>query len=82
MVPTSILKNSVVAGPNGSGKTTFAESFFQDTLHSQIYLNPDIIALGFSKTNFQQSKMTFEDFENLQPSQKASFEKDFLRGVL
>ncbi|MBI4925888.1 MAG: AAA family ATPase [Bdellovibrio sp.] len=36
----------IVAGPNGSGKTTFAESFLQN--RSSIFINSDTIASGIS----------------------------------
>jgi predicted ABC-type ATPase len=38
----------IVAGPNGSGKTTFAQSYLVRTLKRTNYLNPDIIASGVS----------------------------------
>jgi predicted ABC-type ATPase len=38
----------IVAGPNGSGKTTFAESYFLRTKQNQVFLNPDLIAAGIS----------------------------------
>ncbi len=38
----------IVAGPNGSGKTTFAQSYLIRTLKRTNYLNPDIIASGVS----------------------------------
>lgn len=34
----------IVAGPNGSGKTTFAESYFEKTEGESVFLNPDVIA--------------------------------------
>jgi predicted ABC-type ATPase len=43
----------VIAGPNGSGKTTFAEAF---VTRSKIpFLNPDIIASGLGTLNFERA---------------------------
>ena len=39
----NILHLEIVAGPNGSGKTTFAQSYLVRTLKRTNYLNPDII---------------------------------------
>ena len=44
----NILHLEIVAGPNGSGKTTFAQSYLVRTLKRTNYLNPDIIASGVS----------------------------------
>ena len=38
----------VVAGPNGSGKTTFARAYLSDVKDTSTYLNPDVIATGMS----------------------------------
>lgn len=38
----------IVDGPNGSGKTPFAQSYLIGTLKRTNYLNPDIIAAGVS----------------------------------
>jgi predicted ABC-type ATPase len=45
----------VIAGPNGSGKTTFAESYLKHTQESLIFLNPDLIASGISKLDFERA---------------------------
>ena len=45
----------IVAGPNGSGKSTFAESYIVRTRKSITYLNPDIIASGFSPIGVEQA---------------------------
>jgi predicted ABC-type ATPase len=37
----------VIAGPNGSGKTTFAEAFVVKSKPALPFLNPDLIAAGF-----------------------------------
>lgn len=41
----------IVAGPNGSGKTTFAEAFLATRKRKTAFLNPDVIASGFELTN-------------------------------
>ena len=38
----------VVAGPNGSGKTTFAEEFLPNYVNCPIFINADTIARGLS----------------------------------
>lgn len=43
----------VVAGSNGSGKTTFAETLIVSP-KSPIFLNPDIIAAGISPGDFEK----------------------------
>lgn len=45
--PTIIL----VAGPNGSGKTSFAESLFANRRDGVVYINPDVIAAGLAPKN-------------------------------
>lgn len=50
-----IKRINVVCGPNGSGKTTFAESFLGQMPGSPVFLNPDIIASGISSVNFERA---------------------------
>ena len=38
----------VIAGANGSGKTTFAREFLKYYVHCDNFINPDLIAAGFS----------------------------------
>lgn len=38
----------VIAGPNGSGKTTFAREFLPRYVHCLSFVNPDLIAQGLS----------------------------------
>lgn len=45
----------IVAGPNGSGKTTFAESYFLKTRKNLVFLNPDVIASGIAPLDFQRA---------------------------
>lgn len=45
----------IVAGPNGSGKTTFAEAYFKLRNGSSRFINPDIIAAGLSFGNESQA---------------------------
>lgn len=43
----------IIAGPNGSGKTTFAETFL---LKREVpFLNPDLIAAGLGPSNFEKA---------------------------
>lgn len=48
-------KIEIVAGPNGSGKTTFAEAFFLQTQEQQVFLNPDLIASGIAPLDFEKA---------------------------
>ncbi|HPI39234.1 MAG TPA: hypothetical protein PLJ21_00415 [Pseudobdellovibrionaceae bacterium] len=50
---TKVIK--VIAGPNGSGKTTFAESFVIHTKPTIPFLNPDLIASGFGPIEFEKA---------------------------
>lgn len=45
----------IVAGPNGSGKTTFAESYFLKAKKNLVFLNPDLIASGISPLDFERA---------------------------
>jgi len=38
----------IIAGPNGSGKTTFAKKFLQDYVKCPNFVNADLIAQGLS----------------------------------
>jgi predicted ABC-type ATPase len=38
----------IIAGPNGSGKTTFAKRFLPDYVHCPNFVNADLIAQGLS----------------------------------
>jgi len=38
----------IIAGPNGSGKTTFAKTFLPDYAHCTRFINADLIARGLS----------------------------------
>jgi predicted ABC-type ATPase len=50
---TKILQ--VVGGPDGSGKTTFAESYLKSIPDHPLFLNPDLIASGFSFVDFERA---------------------------
>jgi len=59
----------IVAGPNGSGKTTFAESYFLRTKQNSVFLNPDLIASGiapldFEKASFQAGRVLITEIKN------------------
>jgi predicted ABC-type ATPase len=69
-------KITVVAGPNGSGKTTFAQSYLTKIPDHPVFLNPDLIASGFAFSDFE--KASFQAGRN--ESKKAKFVSEFLRG--
>jgi len=48
MVQTSQPTVYVIAGPNGSGKTTFAQKFLPDFVQCREFLNADLIAAGLA----------------------------------
>ena len=45
----------IIAGPNGSGKTTFAKEFLPHYVHCSNFINADLIALGLAP--FSPAKM-------------------------
>lgn len=45
----------IVAGPNGSGKTTFAQAYFKLRNGKGRFINADAIASGLSATNTEQA---------------------------
>lgn len=45
----------IIAGPNGSGKTTFAESYINKKKSNIPFLNPDLIATGLGPTDFSNA---------------------------
>lgn len=45
----------VVGGPNGSGKTSFAQSYLTKLPNHPVFLNPDLIASGFSFVDFEKA---------------------------
>jgi len=52
----------IIAGPNGSGKTTFAESYLFGAQRKKVFLNPDLIASGIApgdleKASFQAGRV-------------------------
>ncbi len=60
---------NIVAGPNGSGKTTFAKSFLTRDKAIPVFLNPDLIAAGISPVNdeqasFQAGRVLLADIKN------------------
>jgi hypothetical protein len=49
----------IVAGLNGSGKSTFAESYFlQDKKTSPLFINSDVLATGISPLNVEAASFT------------------------
>jgi predicted ABC-type ATPase len=68
---------SLIAGPNGSGKTTFAESYLVRTKKILTFLNPDLIASGISKldatsASFHAGRILLSEAKN-RLSSKESF---------
>lgn len=49
------LRIDIVGGPNGCGKTTFAMGHFVQQGVNPNFINPDMIALGISQTNFEKA---------------------------
>jgi predicted ABC-type ATPase len=47
----------VIAGPNGSGKTTFARDFLQQEAGVVHFVNADLIAAGLSPLNPDLAKV-------------------------
>ncbi len=45
----------IVAGPNGSGKTTFAKAYLLKKHPTAVYLNPDLIAAGIAPYDFEKA---------------------------
>lgn len=70
----------LVAGPNGSGKTTFAETFVVNSKPAIPFLNPDIIAAGFGfvdseKASFQAGRILLKDIKSkIQRGESFAFE--------
>lgn len=62
-------KINIVAGPNGSGKTTFARSILGRGSDVSVFLNPDLIAAGISpldheQASFQAGRVLLADIKN------------------
>lgn len=45
---------TIIAGPNGSGKTTFALNYLAQTVHYRYFINADLIASGLSPLQPEQ----------------------------
>lgn len=64
----------IIAGPNGSGKTTFAKTFLPEYAQCQNFVNADLIAQGlspFSPANvaIKAGKLALEQIENFTKKQ-------------
>ena len=60
----------IIAGPNGTGKTTFAESFFPRFAHCGRFINADWIAKGLSAFDphavaFRAGRIMLEELRRL-----------------
>lgn len=66
-------KIEIIAGPNGSGKTTFAESYLLGIKGAAVFLNPDLIASGIAPLDFE--KASFQAGRVLISEIKARFER-------
>lgn len=73
-------KINVVAGPNGSGKTTFADSYLVRGLKNTVFLNPDLIASGISpsssdRASFQAGRVLISEIKTrIRKNESLSFE--------
>ena len=47
-MPATQPRAIIIAGPNGSGKTTFAREFLPVEAQCPVFVNADLIAAGFS----------------------------------
>ena len=84
VIPTSIKFMSkvikIIGGPNGSGKTTFAETFFAKSKQPIQFLNPDLIAAGFGpadpeKASFQAGRVLLAEIKDkIQKGHSFAFE--------
>ncbi len=59
----------IIAGPNGSGKTTFAETFVVHAKSPIPFLNPDLIAAGLgpvltNQASFQAGRVLLAEIKN------------------
>ncbi len=56
--PTEAPRALILAGPNGSGKTTFATEFLTVEGHCPTFLNADLIAAGLSPFAPEKANIT------------------------
>lgn len=59
----------IIAGPNGSGKTTFAKTFVVNSKTPVPFLNPDLIAAGLgpvltNQASFQAGRVLLAEIKN------------------
>lgn len=70
----------IIAGPNGSGKTTFADTFIVRSKKSIPFLNPDLIATGLGptlddKASFQAGRVLLNEIKSkIQSKESFAFE--------
>jgi len=58
----------IIAGPNGTGKTTFAREFLPRYVDCKVFVNADLIAQGLSPFSpeaaaFQAGRLMLEEIE-------------------
>jgi len=71
----------IIAGPNGPGKTTFAEEFLPNEADFPIFVNADLIAAGISPFSpelaaFRAGRLMLEEIYG-HVRKKNSFAKEF-----
>lgn len=80
MQTNSDLDVFIIAGPNGSGKTTFAREFLPQEAHCKVFVNADLIAAGLAPfapetAAFQAGRLMLEQLEqNFQKRQSFALE--------
>lgn len=80
MQANSDLDVFIIAGPNGSGKTTFAREFLPQEAHCKVFVNADLIAAGLAPfapetAAIQAGRLMLEQLEqNFQKRQSFALE--------
>ena len=70
----------IISGPNGSGKTTFADTFIAKSKNRISFLNPDLIATGLGPTadtsaSFQAGRVLLTEIkEKIRAGESFAFE--------
>jgi predicted ABC-type ATPase len=80
MIVQSENKIIIIAGPNGEGKTTFAEEFLPKEANCPVSVNADLIAAGLApfdpeRVAFKAGRLILEEiFEHTRRSESFAFE--------